>query len=304
MSLLSIIKDYINKSESTEQTFADYKSDKGVILRAESLEVGKSVTAIEQDGEVKPEDGTYTITEQNMKIVIVDGLIETVEVIESETEDVVVEASEEGTETPTNPIMKFMDLVSKAGVNIQVETSVEGVLSIGDKVTSEGADLTDGFYDMEDGSAIIVSGSKISGILSKEAVDSIMGAPSEEVVVEAKSNEFSQEGPSAYIELPTGVHTIGDKVYTVIEQIENKGTDNEYTHNVILSIVPLSLEQNSNQFSKEDNKIVELEKKLKDIEEKFNKASVSGLDLRVDISKAVNEKPNKTKGTLSSQMGY
>lgn len=45
---------------------------------------------------------------------------------------------------------------------------------------------------------------------------------------------------SAYIELPVGVHTIADKIYTVTEVVEYPGTEKEYIHNVIESIVPVN----------------------------------------------------------------
>ena len=47
-------------------------------------------------------------------------------------------------------------------------------------------------------------------------------------------------GVSAYIQLPVGVHTIDDKIYTVEEKIENQGTDNEYHTSQIISIVPIN----------------------------------------------------------------
>jgi len=45
---------------------------------------------------------------------------------------------------------------------------------------------------------------------------------------------------SAYIELPVGVHTIADKIYTISQVIKNQGTEEEYKCNVIESIVPVS----------------------------------------------------------------
>lgn len=43
---------------------------------------------------------------------------------------------------------------------------------------------------------------------------------------------------SAYIQLPAGVHVIGDKKYTVSEKIENEGLDNEWRTTVIDLIEP------------------------------------------------------------------
>jgi len=47
---------------------------------------------------------------------------------------------------------------------------------------------------------------------------------------------------SAYIQLPAGVHTIGDKKYTVSELIQNEGTQSEYITTVIDLIEPLTAE--------------------------------------------------------------
>jgi hypothetical protein len=53
-----------------------------------------------------------------------------------------------------------------------------------------------------------------------------------------KKQRLNADGLNAYIELPVGTHTVGDKTYTVIEVIENEGTDNEYKHNVITEMIP------------------------------------------------------------------
>lgn len=47
---------------------------------------------------------------------------------------------------------------------------------------------------------------------------------------------------SAYIQLPAGVHTIGDKKYTVSEFTQNPGTENEYITTVIDLIEPANSE--------------------------------------------------------------
>lgn len=44
---------------------------------------------------------------------------------------------------------------------------------------------------------------------------------------------------NAYIQLPAGVHTIGDKRYTVSEKIENQGMENEWKTTVIDLIEPV-----------------------------------------------------------------
>lgn len=57
----------------------------------------------------------------------------------------------------------------------------------------------------------------------------------------AKNIELStQTTVSAYIQLPAGVHTIGDKKYTVSEFTQNPGTDNEYITTVIDLIEPVT----------------------------------------------------------------
>lgn len=47
---------------------------------------------------------------------------------------------------------------------------------------------------------------------------------------------------SAYIQLPAGVWTIGDKKYTVSDFTQNAGTENEYTTTVIDLIEPATAE--------------------------------------------------------------
>ena len=47
---------------------------------------------------------------------------------------------------------------------------------------------------------------------------------------------------SGYIQLPVGVHTIADKIYTVTEKIENQGAENEWKTTVIETIVPVTKE--------------------------------------------------------------
>lgn len=55
----------------------------------------------------------------------------------------------------------------------------------------------------------------------------------------AKNIKLNTESTvSAYIQLPAGVHVIGDKKYTVSNFIQNQGTDNEYETTVIDLIEP------------------------------------------------------------------
>lgn len=59
----------------------------------------------------------------------------------------------------------------------------------------------------------------------------------------AKNIKLNTESTvSAYIQLPAGVHTIGDKRYTVSEFTQNPGTDNEYITTVIDLIEPATSE--------------------------------------------------------------
>lgn len=50
---------------------------------------------------------------------------------------------------------------------------------------------------------------------------------------------------NAWLQLPVGVHTIGDKIYTVSEKIENAGQENEWKTTVIDSIVPIDSAQST-----------------------------------------------------------
>lgn len=55
-----------------------------------------------------------------------------------------------------------------------------------------------------------------------------------------KGLKLGELGPSAFLQLPAGEHTIAGKIYTVAEEIINPGTDNEWTDTYIVSIVPVS----------------------------------------------------------------
>lgn len=55
-----------------------------------------------------------------------------------------------------------------------------------------------------------------------------------------KAVKLSATPINAWLQLPVGVHTIGDKIYTVSEKIENAGKENEWKTTVIDSIVPVS----------------------------------------------------------------
>lgn len=54
----------------------------------------------------------------------------------------------------------------------------------------------------------------------------------------AKNIELSATPVSAYIQLPVGVHIIGDKKYTVSEVVKNEGQECEYKTTVIDLIEP------------------------------------------------------------------
>lgn len=63
--------------------------------------------------------------------------------------------------------------------------------------------------------------------------DEILLQFQEQARLRLRANEVS-----AYIELPVGVHAIGDKKYTVVETVDQEGTPNEYRRNVIELIEP------------------------------------------------------------------
>ena len=139
----------------------------------------------------------------------------------------------------------FQDVELTEG-NAKVTTAVEGELSVGDSfvlVNAEGEDMEtpDGDYVTAEGLTISVAEGKITELKDKvedeeEAVEEV----AEEEVAEPAAEEF--EAVSAYIELPVGVHTIGDKIYTVIEVTTGEGED-AYTSRVIDSIVPVEEEE-------------------------------------------------------------
>jgi hypothetical protein len=79
-------------------------------------------------------------------------------------------------------------------------------------------------------------GMKMSEILEKQTKN-------KQQTMNQKGLKLGELGPSAYLELPVGEHTIGGKLYTVAEEVINPGTENEYTCNYIVSMVPVSGEE-------------------------------------------------------------
>lgn len=112
-------------------------------------------------------------------------------------------------------------------------------------------DVEDGKYILPDeDKEIEVKDSKIVNI--EEVVDEEDEPKEDETPKEDEPKEDGEQStdanledgkPDATIELPVGEHTIDGKIYTVSEKVENEGTDTEYKHNVIDSIVPVDGEQ-------------------------------------------------------------
>ena len=155
-------------------------------------------------------------------------------------------------------------------------------------------------------------------------------SPSEELAKDNK-DKFGGNGPSAWLELPVGVHTIGGKIYTVEEVIEDEGTENAYTSNIIVSIedgdsseeveeveeetelsvekeeVSKEVEKTEEKFSNKDvNAVIQmyknLEVKFKALETKLDTVSYADtLDTKIEFESVITS--NKKKGKLSELLG-
>lgn len=128
---------------------------------------------------------------------------------------------------------KFVDVKTQDGMilridNIEIDALVQ-------EVTEAGlVDVLDGDYVLEDGLTLRIVASKIAEIIEATPEDVENETP------DMTTEEYETvEGASAYMELPVGVHTIGDKIYTVVEVIKNEGMEDEYKCNEIVSIEPI-----------------------------------------------------------------
>ena len=179
------------------------------------LEAGEAIYEITEDGEQELEDGSYEL-ENGMTIEVEFGLIKSVK--EGEEASITEEVE-----------LEFMNVNLVDGGTIFIVTEGEAP-AVGDVVldVEDGERVTDMTYHLDNGDTIVVVDGMISEIVKA----------TEEVAA-----EFADGLPSAYIELPVGVHTIGENIYTVIEQVIDEGLESEYTYNVIESIVPVDVEE-------------------------------------------------------------
>ena len=84
------------------------------------------------------------------------------------------------------------------------------------------------------------TGYSIEGFLGMKLSEIIQKTKNKQQTMNQKGLKLGELGPSAYLELPVGEHTIAGKIYTVAEEVINPGTENEYTCNYIVSMVPVS----------------------------------------------------------------
>lgn len=198
--------------EEASVDFVNVKTLDGKILKADALEIGEAIYEVTEDGEQELEDGSYEL-ENGMTIEVEFGLIKSVK---------------EGAEASiTEEVeLEFMNVNLVDGGTIFIVTEDGEAPAVGDIVldVEDGERVTDMTYHLDNGDTIVVEDGKIAEIIK---------------ATEEVAEEFEDGLPSAYIELPVGVHTIGDKIYTVIEHTIDEGLETEYTYNVIESIVPV-----------------------------------------------------------------
>lgn len=137
----------------------------------------------------------------------------------------------------------FVDVTLPDGRIMRVD-ALEVDASIKEIIEGEEVDVESGEYELEDGTMITITDGIITEIKEVEAEESEEAESTEELSTEEVEEDVPSEvitkenysGVSAYIELPVGVHTIEDKVYTVVETVYNEGTDDEWIVNEIETI--------------------------------------------------------------------
>ncbi len=147
---------------------------------------------------------------------------------------------------------------------------------------SEKFPLPEGEHELENGEKLHVDK---NGLVAETPAEEPSANKEVEALMEKHTKiknahaELSQlleldKGVSAYLELPVGVHEIGGKTYTVEEVVDREGTDNEWKHNVIVSIVPKSKEKTEEPESEEEaeeaTELSAIRSELKEIKESFN----------------------------------
>lgn len=136
-------------------TFADVKTQDGLILRVSDLAVDATVEEVTAEGVQSVLDGTYVL-EDGMSIVVVAGII--TEIMEAMVEEEpVVEVEVEIADS------LFMDVTLQDGTVVNVTTQAEGVITVNDTV-----ELEDGSYVLQTGETIVVMAGVILEIIPME----------------------------------------------------------------------------------------------------------------------------------------
>ena len=167
--------DNVEKEEETQATFAEIKAADGTLLQVSDMEVDATINIIETDGSLTPAEGEFTL-EDGTKIVAVAGVI--TEIMEAEEEaEPAVEIEIEAGADKDKVEAKMMAVMLQDGTEIEVETQVEGELTVGDMIV--GAE--DGEYILEDGRVIVVASEAIAEIKAVEMEEAEPTAEEQEI---------------------------------------------------------------------------------------------------------------------------
>jgi hypothetical protein len=101
------------------------------------------------------------------------------------------------------------------------------------------------------------TGYSIEGFLGMKMSEFIDKQKNNKQKMNQKEQKLNDFGPYANITLPAGEWTIGDKVYTVKEAVENEGTEDEYRYTYIDTMVPVSGEMPVEEAPADDTQLSE-----------------------------------------------
>jgi hypothetical protein len=164
------------EQEETDATFADIKAVDGTLLQVSDIMVDATINIIETDGSLTPAEGEWEL-EDGTKIVAAAGVI--TEVVDAETEDAepAVEIEIEAGADKKDVETKMMAVLLQDGTEVQVETQVEGEITVGDII----AGAEDGEYILEDGRVIVVAAEAITEIKPVEMEEAEPTAEEKEI---------------------------------------------------------------------------------------------------------------------------
>ncbi|MFS4469114.1 XkdF-like putative serine protease domain-containing protein [Maribacter sp. 2210JD10-5] len=243
----------------------------------------------------KPMDNNKTIIDE-----IKAGFMELKNIFKAEKIELATAELEDGTQ------------IEYEGETLEEGTAIMIVSEDGEK-----SPAPDGEHTLKDGTKVSTEEGKVTEI--KPVEDKSASEESESIVdeVTAKAEEtlkdalnLNSEGVSAHLELPVGEHEIDGKIYTVVETIDNEGSENEWKHNVIVSIVPKEgATQEPTELSKLQSELQVIQTELKtaldskdqkiaELEAQLATEPASKPKVHTSVNLSADDKPKTTKERL------